>query len=135
MRREAHTQGDNAKTQAASLTAGIVAADSARCQPHASDLNAPTRHRTATNGDRTRREAIGELATRSNARPVETRRFGVTGRRTFYSDETLVLRNNWNGGAATAASPPNSNKLLRAARIGTLTVGTNVLGMLLHNPA
>jgi type IV pilus assembly protein PilA len=31
--------------------------------------------------------------------------FGVTGRRTFYSDETLILRNNWNGGAATAASP------------------------------
>lgn len=32
-------------------------------------------------------------------------RFGVTGRRTFYSDETLVIRNNWNRGAATATSP------------------------------
>jgi type IV pilus assembly protein PilA len=31
--------------------------------------------------------------------------FGVTGRRTFYSDQTLVIRNNWNGGAATAESP------------------------------
>ena len=31
--------------------------------------------------------------------------FGNTGRRTFYTDQTMVLRQNWSAEPATAASP------------------------------
>jgi hypothetical protein len=37
-----------------------------------------------------------------HADPVE---YGRAGRRSFYSDETLVVRNNWEPGPASAASP------------------------------
>ena len=32
--------------------------------------------------------------------------FGSTGRRSFFSDHTLVMRNSWTAEAATSASPP-----------------------------
>ena len=34
------------------------------------------------------------------------RKFGNSGRRTFYSDQTLVIRNNWSAEPANANSPP-----------------------------
>ena len=36
---------------------------------------------------------------------VVPEQFGNTGRRTFYSDQSLVIHNNWTAEPATAASP------------------------------
>jgi len=74
---------------------------SGRTGPEGADLIAEDMVEGEKGGYRfTMQEAEGGYAI--TAQPVS---FGSTGRRTFYSDHTLVIRENWDEELATAASP------------------------------